>query len=55
MKSKQSSETIKDRDLRPDGWQRFERAVDSAVKSGPQHRTAAKPTPAKKKTQAKRR
>src|SRR5215207_6393522 len=23
---------------RPDGWQRFERAVDAAVKSGPKHR-----------------
>ncbi len=23
---------------RPDGWERFERAVDAAVKSGPKHR-----------------
>jgi hypothetical protein len=36
--------------LRPDGWERFERAVDAAVKSGPKHRTS-KPIakPAKKK------
>lgn len=25
-------------DLLPDAWDRFERAVDAAVKSGPQHR-----------------
>jgi hypothetical protein len=25
-------------DLRPDGWERFEKAVDAAVKGGPQHR-----------------
>jgi hypothetical protein len=29
-------------ELRPDGWERFERAVDAAVKSGPKHRTAKK-------------
>jgi hypothetical protein len=34
-------------ELRPDGWERFERAVGAAVKSGPLHRTA-KPKPAKK-------
>src|SRR4051812_42156537 len=27
-----------DMDERPDGWERFERAVDAAVKSGPKHR-----------------
>jgi hypothetical protein len=27
-------------DLRPDGWQRFEKAVDAAIKSGPKHKTA---------------
>ena len=26
-------------EMRPDAWARFERAVDIAVKSGPQHRT----------------
>lgn len=30
-------------ELHPDGWQRFERAVDAAVKSGPKHRVAPKP------------
>jgi hypothetical protein len=27
-------------ELRPDAWQRFERAVDAAIKSGPKHRAA---------------
>jgi len=36
---RQSSEN----ELRSDGWQRFERAVDAAVKSGPKHRSAQKP------------
>ena len=31
-----------DIELRPDGWERFERAVGAAVKSGPKHRTTAK-------------
>jgi hypothetical protein len=26
-------------ELRPDGWERFGKAVDAAVKSGPKHRT----------------
>lgn len=30
---------------RPDGWDRFERAVDAAIKSGPKH----KPAPTKGK------
>jgi len=30
---------IKDEiELRPDGWDRFQTAVDAAVKSGPKHR-----------------
>ena len=28
----------------PDGWERFEHAVDAAVKSGPKHRIAPKPS-----------
>jgi hypothetical protein len=28
--------------LRPDGWERFDRAVTAAVKSGPKHRGAKK-------------
>jgi hypothetical protein len=27
-----------DNESRPDAWQRFERAVDAAIKSGPKHR-----------------
>jgi hypothetical protein len=27
-------------ELRPDGWQRFEQAVDAAIKSGPKNRPA---------------
>ncbi|MGO9171057.1 MAG: hypothetical protein ACLP7P_03710 [Rhodomicrobium sp.] len=26
-------------ELRPDGWERFEKAVDAAIASGPKHRT----------------
>jgi hypothetical protein len=36
---------------RPDGWARFERAVDAAVKGGPKHRAAkeqVKAAPSKK-------
>lgn len=29
-----------DDELLPDAWQRFERAVDVVIKSGPQHRQA---------------
>ena len=39
-------------ELRPDGWERFENAVDAAVKSGPKHRPPtpkAKERPASKK------
>jgi hypothetical protein len=34
--------------LREDGWDRFTRAVDAAVKSGPKHRPSRK-TPASRK------
>jgi hypothetical protein len=27
-------------ELRPDGWGRFERAIDAAVKGGPKHRSS---------------
>jgi hypothetical protein len=27
-------------ETRPDGWKRFEQAVDAAVKNGPRHRAA---------------
>jgi hypothetical protein len=34
-------------ELRQDGWERFEHAVDAAVKSGPKHKSKAnaKPSP----------
>jgi hypothetical protein len=35
-------------ELRPDGWERFGKAVDAAVKSGPKHRTIKKPGVEKK-------
>jgi hypothetical protein len=44
-------------DLHPDAWQRFERAVDAAVKSPPQHRVKSKrkttKSPAKRKAKAR--
>jgi len=45
MKAKQpsKSEQPKAVDLRPDGWERFERAIDAAVKAGPKHKAAKKP------------
>jgi hypothetical protein len=33
---------VKEVELHPDAWKRFERAVDAAIKSGPQHRVAKK-------------
>jgi len=30
-------------ELRPDGWERFVRAVHAAAKSGPKHKPAPKP------------
>jgi hypothetical protein len=36
-------------DTRPDAWDRFERAVDAGIKSGPKHK------PAKKKAKASKR
>jgi hypothetical protein len=32
----------KELELRSDGWERFDRAVTAAVKSGPKHRTKPK-------------
>jgi hypothetical protein len=37
-------------ELRPDGWERFDRAITAAVKSGPKHRVAKKPKAKMKKT-----
>jgi hypothetical protein len=40
-------------EMRPDGWERFRRAVGAAAKSGPKHRTA-KDQPSKKRLGAAR-
>ena len=43
-----------DIETEPGAWDRFEHAVDAAVKSGPKHRTASqKPMPSKKSGAAK--
>ncbi len=39
-------------DLHSDGWDRFERAVDAAVKSGPKHKAGSAPKPARKPRKA---
>jgi len=33
-----ASSKVEDVDVFPDAWERFEHAVDAAVKSGPMHR-----------------
>ena len=38
----------KDIETEPGAWNRFEHAVDAAVKSGPKHRTPPKPLKPKK-------
>jgi hypothetical protein len=43
-----------DVELRPDGWERFEKAVDAAVKSGPKRRSAKKVTTKRKAGSANR-
>jgi hypothetical protein len=40
---------VKDAELEPDAWQRFERAVDVVAKSPPQHRTKAEKSPKAKR------
>jgi len=37
-KSESTGETKDDLEIVPDAWGRFERAVDTVIKSGPQHR-----------------
>jgi hypothetical protein len=44
-KSKQETQI----ELHPDGWKRFEQAVDAAVKNGPQHRSATPKRPKAKR------
>jgi len=45
--------SAKDLELRPDGWERFDRAVTAAAKSGPKHRVAEKKKILKKKIEKK--
>jgi hypothetical protein len=47
-KEKQEAEIV------PDAWERFERAVDAAIKSGPKHRAAKKKTATKKTKSSKK-
>jgi hypothetical protein len=35
MKERKPAPKLADIELRPDGWERFEKAVDAAVESGP--------------------
>jgi hypothetical protein len=42
-------------ELRPDGWERFESAIDAAIRSGPRYRTVGAPSSVKKKARSKRR
>jgi hypothetical protein len=43
-----SKPSLKEIELHPDAWQRFERAAGVVAKSPPQHRVAKKKTTAKK-------
>jgi hypothetical protein len=43
------SNPTKELELRSDGWERFDRAVTAAAKSGPKHRVAKKKKTMKKK------
>jgi hypothetical protein len=43
-KSKPSSKA-EDIEIEPDAWERFERAVDVVIKSGPKHRPTATAKP----------
>jgi hypothetical protein len=38
MARTKTAKVTADIELRPDGWERFQRAVSAAVKSGPKHR-----------------
>jgi hypothetical protein len=46
---KPRKEDVSEVELRPDGWERFESAVDAALKSGPKHREKPKPKRRKRK------
>jgi hypothetical protein len=44
---------VKEIELHPDAWERFERAAGVVAKSPPQHRVAKKKKVAKKRTKKK--
>jgi hypothetical protein len=44
-KPQEGAEPPRAADLRPDGWERFEQAVDAAVRAGPARRPAPAPKP----------
>jgi hypothetical protein len=46
------AKSSKDLELRPDGWERFDRAVTAAVKSGPKHRVGEKKLKPRKRKKA---
>ena len=45
---------VKQLEIEPDAWARFERAVDAAAKSGPKHRVKAKKSPKARKAKMKK-
>lgn len=49
MSKKRKGEKPEDIETVPDSWERFERAVDAAIKSGPKHREAPSPKPKRQK------
>ena len=42
MAKKASEKSNDEIELRKDGWERFEKAVDAAIKSGPKHKVVKK-------------
>jgi hypothetical protein len=46
-------EQVEDIELRPDGWERFEKAVDAALRTPPQHRTKPQEKPSISKVKRK--
>ena len=51
MAVKRREEVESEIELRPDGWQRFEAAVDAATRTGPLRNAKVKKRPAQKTTE----
>jgi len=49
-----ATKPVKETELAPDAWKRFERAVDVVAKSPPQHRAKGHPQPNEKKSKEKK-